>query len=167
MLFEGLNSHDALVTINFIAPVPPVTDYYLVGWINGAAYGIEGDIDNFGEYHFVDGKVKATFNELSYVQVKDNNKQIYGTDTYKAPVNVGNAILFKTGTEKIAINGGAEYEYTLTVNEDGTLEIFYEEVTTGLNDINADVKANKVVRNGRLMVIKNAKVYSVLGQPIQ
>ena len=167
MIFEGLNSYEKNVTINFIAPVPPVTDYYLVGWINGAAYGIEGDIDNFGDYHFVDGKVRATFDELSYVQVKDNNKQIYGTDTYKAPVNVGNAILFKTGTEKIAINGGAEYEYTLTVNEDGTLEIFYEEVTTGLNDINADVKANKVVRNGRLMVIKNAKVYSVLGQPIQ
>ncbi len=38
---------------------------------------------------------------------------------------------------------------------------------TGLNDINATVKATKVVRNGRMMVIKDAKVYSVLGQQIQ
>ncbi|MCQ2328784.1 MAG: hypothetical protein MJZ59_05515, partial [Paludibacteraceae bacterium] len=167
MIFEGINSHDALVTINFTVPVPPVTDYYLVGWINGAAYGIEGDIDNFGEYHFVDGKVKATFDVESYVQVKDNNKQLYGTDSYIAPAEMGNVTLVANGREKIGINGGAEYEYTLTVNEDGTLTLSYEEVSTGLNDINADVKATKVVRNGRLMVIKNAKVYSVLGQPIQ
>ncbi|MBQ0154716.1 MAG: hypothetical protein KBS70_08060 [Bacteroidales bacterium] len=38
---------------------------------------------------------------------------------------------------------------------------------TDLININAAVKATKVVRNGRMMVIKDAKVYSVLGQQIQ
>ncbi len=261
MRFVGLNSYDKNVVINFIAPAPVVTDYYLVGWINGAAYGIEGDIDNFGDYHFVDGKVKATFNELSYVQVKDNNKLIYGPTTYVAPVERGEATLVANGNEKVGINGGVEMEYTLTINDDGTLTLSYAPVATTtfnvtvpegtdacylvgtlnawninepiemtkvddthytytdevdligheykyvhgadwnmvekdaqggeisnrvvnasvMNDvvgrwadtptdlinINADVKANKVVRNGRLMIIKNTKVYSVLGQQIQ
>ncbi|MBQ0136447.1 MAG: hypothetical protein KBS40_00370, partial [Bacteroidales bacterium] len=57
---NAINSYDKTITINIVAAAPEVTDYYLVGWINGAAYGIEGDIDNFGDYHFVDGKVTAT-----------------------------------------------------------------------------------------------------------
>ncbi len=169
MAFLGVNSYDATIEIGFTVPTPAVTDFYLVGWINNAAYGIEGDIDNFGDYHFVAGedgalKVKATFNELSYVQVKDNNKQIYGTDSYIAPVNVGNALLFKTGTEKIAINGGAEYEYTLTVYEDGTLEIFYEEVPeTGLHNTKANVKAAKQIKNGQIVIVRENKEYNILG----
>ncbi|MCQ2312796.1 MAG: hypothetical protein MJZ84_05045 [Paludibacteraceae bacterium] len=163
MVFEGVNSYDASVVINVTVPAPEVTDYYLVGWINNAAYGIEGDIDNFGDYHFVDGKVKATFNELSYVQVKDNNKQIYGTDSYIAPVESGNATLVANGPEKIAINGGVEYEYTLVVNEDGSLTLSYEVVKTALDNINAGKKAAKAIKNGMIVIEKDGKAYNVLG----
>jgi hypothetical protein len=41
--------------------------YYLVGYINGADYGCEGDWENNGIYKFVDGKLTATFTEDSYV----------------------------------------------------------------------------------------------------
>ncbi len=164
MVFEGLNSYDQAVKVKIgEAPVPPVTDYYLVGWINNAAYGIEGDIDNFGDYHFVDGKVKATFNELSYIQVKDNNKQIYGTVAYVAPVDEAEITLLATGTEKAAINGGVEYEYTLTVNEDGTLTLAYEVVKTALDNINANKKAAKAIKNGMIVIEKDGKAYNVLG----
>ena len=163
MVFEGVNSYDASVVINVTVPAPEVTDYYLVGWINNAAYGIEGDIDNFGDYHFVDGKVKATFNELSYVQVKDNNKQIYGTAAYVAPADNGSATLVANGAEKVAINGGVEYEYTLVVNEDGTLTLNYEVVKTALDNINAGKKASKAIKNGMIVIEKDGKAYNVLG----
>ena len=163
MAFLGVNSYDAPVAIGFTVPTPEVTDYYLVGWINGAAYGIEGDIDNFGDYHFVDGKVKATFNELSYVQVKDNNKQIYGTATYVNPTESGNATLVANGTEKIGINGGAEYEYTLVVNEDGSLTLSYEVVTVGLRNAKANMKAAKQIKNGQIVIVRENKEYNILG----
>ena len=35
--------------------------YYLVGYINGADHGCEGDYQNMGSYKFVDGKLVATF----------------------------------------------------------------------------------------------------------
>lgn len=163
MAFAGVNSYDAPVAIGFTVPTPEVTDYYLVGWINDAAYGIEGDIDNFGDYHFVDGKVKATFDVLSYVQVKDNNKLIYGTTAYVAPAESGNATLVANGPEKVAINGGAEYEYTLVVNEDGTLTLSYEVVTVGLRNPKANVKAAKRVANGQIVIVRENKEYNILG----
>ncbi len=163
MVFEGLNSYDQAVKVTITVSAPEVTDYYLVGWINGAAYGIEGDIDNFGDYHFVNGKVKATFNELSYIQVKDNNKQIYGTVAYVAPVDEAEITLLATGTEKAAVNGGVEYEYTLTVNQDGTLTLGYKAATDGLDNINAGKKAAKAIKNGMIVIEKDGKAYNVLG----
>ena len=49
--------------------------YYLVGWINGADYGCEGDYTNMGEYKFVNGKLTATFTKdsYSYTAFSDDN----------------------------------------------------------------------------------------------
>ena len=54
--------------------------YYLVGYINGADYGIEADWANLGEYVFVDGVVTVDFNQDSYVIVKDENLTGFWTD---------------------------------------------------------------------------------------
>ena len=111
------------------APTPAVTDYYLVGYIDNAYYGIESDIDNFGDYHFVDGKVTATFTYESYVQVKDNNKQIYGTESFIIPVEECSGIVSATDIEKMGVGVG-EYEFTLSIAEDGTMTLSYALVTT-------------------------------------
>ena len=40
-------------------------------------------------------------------------------------------------------------------------------VTQGLNDIDASVKAVKVLRNGQIFIIRGDKVYTVTGQPVK
>lgn len=54
--------------------------YYLVGYINGADYGIEADWANLGDYAFVNGTVTVEFTADSYVIVKDENLTGFWTD---------------------------------------------------------------------------------------
>ena len=110
---------------------PVATDYYLIGYINGANYGCEDDYQNLGDYKFVDGKVTATFNEGSYVCVKTgDNAKWYMTEGWLG-TEVTEAILYDTSiglteANKLHVPGGVEVEFTLTVNEDGTLTLSYE-----------------------------------------
>ena len=48
----------------------PEDGYYLVGYINGANHGCEGDWQNVGDYKFVNGSLTAKFTQDSYVFVK-------------------------------------------------------------------------------------------------
>ena len=97
-------------------------DYYLVGSINGVDYGYGDNANNMGVYKFVDGKLTVSFTKESYVLVKTTGNadwfmcQEY-CDTYAST-------LYNTETgagEKMFIPGGTEIEFTLTVNDDGTL----------------------------------------------
>jgi len=72
-----------------VVPEDPATDdeatadevtYYLVGYINGADYGIEADWANLGDYAFVNGTVTVEFTADSYVIVKDENLAGFWTD---------------------------------------------------------------------------------------
>ena len=99
------------------------TNYYLVGWINGADYGCEDDDQNMGQYKFVNGKLTTTFTEDSYIFVKTegNGKWLlakeYCTDT---------TCTFKEGeAEKMFVPGGVELTFTLTENADGSVTISY------------------------------------------
>ena len=108
---------------------PAYVDYYLVGYINGADYGCEGDHANLGEYKFVDGKLIVSFKSDSYVFIKSGNLngesvKWYLFETYHdASMNEGT--LFDSKSEKMFIPGGVEIIFTLTVNEDGTLTLSY------------------------------------------
>lgn len=73
------------------------TKYYLVGYINGADYGIEGDWANNGDYLFVDGTVTVELTQDSYVIVKDENGVGYWTDGWK-DMNPGTVTLGEFGT---------------------------------------------------------------------
>ena len=104
---------------------PEYVDYYLIGWINGADYGCQGDSANFGEYKFVDGKLTAQFTGDCYIFVKSGNLNgenvnWYLTETY---VTGKEATLSVNKVEKMWIPGGVEVVFTLTVNEDGTLTL--------------------------------------------
>ena len=108
------------------------SDYYLVGYINGADYGCEADAANLGKYKFVDGKLTATFTAKSYVFVKtgDNNNW-YMSETYVEPAESATATLKSANEsikEKLGVPGNVEVHFTLTVNGDGTLTLAY---TTG------------------------------------
>ncbi len=112
------------------APEVPAVDYYLIGYINGADYGCEGDSANFGEYKFVNGKLSAKFEQDSYVFIKTgDNANWYMAETYCADKTVTLKNTTTGTSEKLFVPGGTELEFTLAVNEDDTLTLSYEAVS--------------------------------------
>ncbi len=145
-------------------PEPSTTDYYLIGYINGADYGSGDDYENLGDYKFVDGQVRATFTEVSYVYVKTgDNKNWYLSETYVEPAESATATLkigSKTIKEKVGVPANVEVAFTLTVNGDGTLTLAYTTATTALD---SPEMANIYATNGRIENIGTARIYTVTG----
>ena len=109
---------------------PEELDYYLFGYINGADYGINDDIDNLGEYKFVDGQLTVKFSEESYVAVKtSDNASFYMTNGYVGSATSATLYLFtdpnSTSANKLQVPGGQTVTFTLTENWDGNLIISY------------------------------------------
>ena len=107
-----------------------VATYYLIGYINGADYGCEGDYQNMGAYKFVDGKLTVTFNQDSYVFLKtEGNAAWYMTQSYTTATS---ATFYNTNTgagEKMYVPGNVEITFTLTENADDTVALSYEIMT--------------------------------------
>lgn len=141
-----------------------VTEYYLVGYINGADYGCNDDYINLGEYKFVDGKLTATFTTDSYVFVKtgDNNNW-YMSETYVEPAANVVATLKQgeTTTEKVGVKANVEVHFTLTENGDGTLTLAY--TTAGTTALQAITMADIYANNGRIYGADDMRIYTVLG----
>lgn len=118
-------------------------DYYLVGYINGADYGIEADHENLGDYHFVDGKLTANFTAASYVMVKtSDNANWYMADAYME-LEEGTAAVFKNtqlgAKEKVKVPGGVTLYFVLTEQEDGSLLLSYTKGGTTVLETISDV----------------------------
>ncbi len=105
---------------------PTTTSYYLFGWINGANYGCEDDWANMGEYEFVNGKLTATFEQDSYIAVKEGgNANWYMFNEY---TSTNSGTLYDTdngASEKMFVPGGVELTFYLNVNADGSLVLLY------------------------------------------
>lgn len=119
---------------------PAFAGYYLVGWINGADYGCEGDWENTGIYRFENGSLVATFEQDSYVFLKtgDNNNW-YMTQAY---VSGSTGTFYHTSngsSEKMYVPGGVEVTFSLTVNGDGSITLSYV--------MAASVLSNEIVLN--------------------
>lgn len=112
-------------------------DYYLVGYINGADYGCEGDNENMGQYKFKNGKLTVNFKTDGYVFVKTTgNAGYFMTDGYPG-AGVTTSYLYNTTTlgdraNKLHVPGGVELTFTLVENSDGTLMLSY---TTSHDDV--------------------------------
>ena len=102
-------------------------EFYLVGYINGANYGCEGDAANMGQYKFVDGKLTVRFTLGSHVFVKaGNNVDFYMTNNYNKDATA--ATLYHTSTgaaQKLFVPAGVEVTFKLVQNGDGTLYLSY------------------------------------------
>ena len=112
-------------------PEPTGPEYYLIGYINGADYGCEGDWQNLGDYHFVNGSLTATFTQDSYVFVKTgDNASWYMTDGWLGEVNTATLYntgshTFANGTNKLLVPGNVELTFTLTEGDNDTLTLSY------------------------------------------
>ena len=132
------------------------SDYYLVGYINGADYGCEADAANLGKYKFVDGKLTATFTAKSYVFVKtgDNNNW-YMSETYVEPAESATATLKSANEsikEKLGVPGNVEVHFTLTVNGDGTLTLAYTTDGEGGGNPDPDPDPEPDPEPGRIVI---------------
>ena len=102
-----------------------VGDYYLCGWLNDGAYGIEGDSSNLGTNKFVNGKLTVTFNTQSYVVIKDAQNNSYWTQAYITE-NIGTFYNSTTGAgEKMMVPAG-RVDFTLYKGENDTFVLTYE-----------------------------------------
>ena len=111
------------------------TDYYLIGYINGADY--TGTDYKFNE----NGTVTATFSVDSYVYVVNgDNSETYMTDGYKGAVS--SAILKDTNKhtltadkwDKLLIPGGDEVVITMVKNDDNTITLSYKSSSSAFED---------------------------------
>ena len=115
---------------------PETVSYYLIGFINGANYGCEGDSANPGIYKFVNGKVTASFTQESYVFIKiidstTDKTNWYMTDgwqgTDKTSVTLYNTSDLGTNSNKLYVPAETEFTFTLTDNGNDTFTLSYEE----------------------------------------
>ncbi|MBR6119805.1 MAG: type I pullulanase [Oscillospiraceae bacterium] len=126
--------YGSAILVNDTAITPeepePDSDFYLVGWINGADYGCGADSANKGIYRFENGSLTASFTQDSYVYLKTgDNSSWYMTDGWQG-TGVTSAVLYNTeslsGTgDKLFVPGGYEVHFSLTQNADGTLTLSY------------------------------------------
>lgn len=110
-----------------------LVDYYLVGYINGADYGVGPDQANLGEYKFVDGKLTATFTWTSDVYIKTHEGKYYMTyghyrDT-ETCVSLQESEPWMMGAGTMNVPSHVVLTFTLAVNTDGTLTLSYTEAT--------------------------------------
>ena len=104
------------------------TNYYLVGWINGADYGCESDYKNMGQYKFVNGKLTATFAQDSYIFVKtEGNGKWLLSNAY---CEASTCAFVDGGHEKMFVPGGVELKFTLTENANGGVTVTYTKGST-------------------------------------
>lgn len=147
-------------------PTEPTTNvYYLIGYINGADYGCgETDYENLGDYKFVDGQVKATFTEVSYVYVKTgDNKNWYLSETYVEPAESATATLkigSETVKEKVGVPANVEVTFTLVENGDGTLTLSYTTAATALEQV---LVSDIYSENGFILGADNMQIFTVTG----
>ena len=142
--WQDYNPNETDPVVETTVPVPVTKEYYLVGYINGADYGIESDIDSFGDYKFVDGKVTVTFTETSYVIVKDSDKVLYMTNGFatEVPVELKKQSELGENADKLMVPAGT-YDFTLTAGENDTFTLSY--VRKGAPEIKGDTNGDYVV----------------------
>ena len=119
-------------------------DYYLVGYINGADYGCEGDYENMGQYKFKNGKLTVNFKTDGYVFVKTTgNAGYFMTDGYPG-AGITSSYLYNTNTlgdraNKLHVPGGVALTFTLVENSDGTLMLSYTTSDDDVTDLDKTV----------------------------
>ena len=127
---DGLGEHNYVNDVCTYCGKNAKADYmYLFGYINGKDYADKDDAANAGIYKFIDGKLVATFSEVSYVGVKrGDNSAWYMTDGYQGE-NVTSVTLYNTekgiNAEKLYVPKGKEITFTLTDNGDDTYTLSY------------------------------------------
>ena len=109
---------------------PRIDEFYLFGYINGTDYAYEGDYQNLGIYKFVDNKLSVTFEQDSYVGIKTaDNNHWYMTNGWLGQ-GVKRATLYEsavlTAPDKLYVPGGVQVNFTLGLNDNGTLLLSYE-----------------------------------------
>ena len=111
------------------------SDYYLVGYFDGQDYGDKG-------YRFdEDGKLSMVFTEDSYVYILTSANNTYWTNGWLGN-EVSSATLYRAQSlsepDKLFVQSG-KIDFTLVVNEDGSLTLSYTCVPVALDKSEIEV----------------------------
>lgn len=146
------------VTIEETAcPAPPV--YYLVGsmtdWAAEADYLFAENPETEGEYFLT--TTLAVGDAIKVVGIQDDDETYYpnglGNEYVVDAAHAGETIVYfrPAGNPEWAAFGGY---------------FFIPDNGQGIEDVNIDAKATKLIRDGQLFIRKNGKIYNVIGQQI-
>ena len=146
------------VTIEETAcPAPPI--YYLVGsmtdWAAEAEYLFAENPETEGEYFLT--TTLAVGDAIKVVGVQDDDETYYpnglGNEYVVDAAHAGETIVYfrPAGNAEWAAFGGY---------------FFIPDNGQGIEAVNIDTKATKLIRNGQLFIRKNGKIYNVIGQQI-
>jgi len=146
------------VTIEETAcPAPPV--YYLVGsmteWAAEADYLFAENPEAAGEYFLT--TTLAVGDAIKVVGIQEDKETYYpdgfGNEYVVDAAHAGETTVYfrPAGNPEWAAFGGY---------------IFIPDNGQGIEDVNIDTKATKLIRNGQLFIRKNGKIFNVIGQQI-
>lgn len=146
--------------------------YYYKGYIDGQDVEPE-DIDN----RFYDGMATLEVKQAAYIfvlyQVDGQPGQQYMATAYSTD---SHCTMSTTGGEKLGITTPGTYTLYLYDNENGTLELSTVELpgkklvqadTTGLEGVDVQKLATKVIENGHLYIIRAGVRYDMTGNVVR
>ena len=138
-------------------PAPPI--YYLVGsmtdWAAEAEYLFAENPETEGEYFLT--TTLAVGDAIKVVGIQDDDETYYpnglGNEYVVDAAHAGETIVYfrPAGNAEWAAFGGY---------------FFIPDNGQGIEDVNIDTKATKLIRNGQLFIRKNGKIFNVIGQQI-
>jgi len=154
-------------------------NYYAIGWINGADHG-EAAYNVFeDEFMFVEGKLTIDCQMGSYIAIKDHLGNFYYSKTQTTIANESVTMDWAngwTGCEKWAIPQGVNYIIIRDAACKGQIKLervskeVYDAyswgVSQGVEDVKISEKAQKVMIDGELRIIRGEKMFDVTGKQL-
>jgi len=154
-------------------------NYYAIGWINGADHG-EAAYNVFeDEFMFVEGKLTIDCQMGSYIAIKDHLGNFYYSKTQTTIANESVTMDWAngwTGCEKWAIPQGVNYIIIRDAACKGQIKLervskeVYDAyswgVSQGVEDVKISEKAQKVMIDGQLRIIRGEKMFDVTGKQL-
>lgn len=155
-------------------------NYYAIGWINGADHG-EAAYDTYeDQYMFVDGKLTIDCQMGSYIAIKDHMGNFYYSKTETTIANEQVTMDWANGwqgCQKWAIPEGVNYIIIRSATYKGQLKLervdkatydaYHYSNSHAVENTQAETRAQKTMRDGRLVILRGEKMYDATGRELK
>lgn len=164
-IIKGSGSYEKYSTITLTAI--PNEGYIFTTWSDGdtnpnKTMTVTGDISLIAYFE----TIKYTISAVS------NNEElgvVYGGGEYDFNTSVSLMAIPNNGVEFITwTNGVTDNPYIFNVVQDLSIQAIFKTILSGVDDVKVDKDvATKIIKNGQLLIIRDDKVYNVIGQEVK